>query len=501
MGRRRVRGAAPPSDCAVGSAAGIPSSDQGLTDTSNGGEHTAAAAVAAGGGAAPAGKEDDKNPLMGLLHYGSDSDDGEAPAGSLPTKSSTAVSSALSEGAGGAAAAPASSSSNSNPAGEEATVTYVLPSGWQQCMDNAGLVYFWNTETGETAWDPPEGTEIRRSPTATAAAAAAPADAAAAAEVTGPSEASADPSKTAAAAAIAGEGQAGSDATSDTASEAEEDRVEETKAAATAAAAAGVSGDNFGEPGEVPATSDEDETRRRSPRSAAGHSHVVAEDGSATANQEDGDEADAPPQPSTAAETNANAAALGGTAAGVDDLLAGIEAELLSGGGDGSGGGNDGDAGGGAADRTCETSAEGREEEDFSPLRLVAPGLDTRALEAHADLTASLAAAAGAEKDGGAGAAAAGEGDGMLRLGIELAAVLRSRLSDWREGKDGEVVRGVECISWQNRLGSWYTCITTTIGGHTAILCTHIHTYLRVFFSTAGVFCGPGMICICCTST
>ncbi|CAN0439326.1 unnamed protein product, partial [Hapterophycus canaliculatus] len=67
--------------------------------------------------------------------------------------------------------------SSSDPAAEGVgDVTYVLPTGWQQCMDNSGLVYFWNTKTGDTAWDPPEGTEIKRmapSPTATAAAAAA----------------------------------------------------------------------------------------------------------------------------------------------------------------------------------------------------------------------------------------------------------------------------------------------------------------------------------------
>ena len=455
MGRRRVRKAAPPSDGAVGSAPGIQSSSSssaGLAYTSSNGQPSAAGggAAATAAAAASAGKEDDKNPLMGLLHYGSDSDDDEAPAGSHSTTKSTNISSAL------AYSGDAPSSADPAPAGD-VTVTYVLPTGWQQCMDNAGLVYFWNTESGETAWDPPEGTETRRIPATPAAAPAAAAAAPdAAAEGSTPPvafDASNDGS------AAVGEEQAGSDGTSDTASEAEEDRVDNTTATAVVVAEAGVSADTGGESGSTaPATStDEHKASRQSRRPAAGDN--LRKDDRATA-KKNAEEGKAPPQQGGT-----------GSAAGVDDLLAGIEAELLSGdgGGDGSG----------AADSRSETGAEGGEEEvDFSPLRLVEPGLDKRAREAHAELTALLSSAAAVmtavgKKEGGAGPTSAGGGDSAGRLGIELAAVLRSRLADWREGAGGEVVRrGARTI------GFLYTCstrsrvvnvhgTTATIGGYT----------------------------------
>lgn len=440
MGRRRVRSAAPPSDGAVGSAAGILSASStststddpaGRTNTDTASNGQPFAAAARGAAAAAVGKKDGKNPLMGLLHYGSDSDDDETPAGSHSSKLND-TSSALAAHQGGAAAAAAALSS-SDPAAGQRAVTYLLPAGWQQCMDNAGLVYFWNTATGETAWDPPVGTETRRSPaTPPAAAAAIAAPAHALSEGSTLYGASVHPSKDTTDAGE--EAQAGSDGTSDTASEAEEDRdrVGET----------GVSRDNAGEPGsKVPATpTDEGKAPRRFRRSAVVERLARKgkdEDGGATAKKGGAHgqgKGETPPQQGTT-EADANAEAPGGTAAGVDDLLAGIEAELLSGG-----------DGGGAADSRDETSSEGGEgeEEDFSPLRLVEPGLDKRAREANSDLTASLAAeAAGAKKDGGAGAGGTSGDGGVGRLGIELAAVLHARLSDWREGADGEVIYGV----------------------------------------------------------
>jgi len=39
--------------------------------------------------------------------------------------------------------------------------TYVLPDGWSMCVDEAsGFPMYYCDATGETRWDPPEGTEV-----------------------------------------------------------------------------------------------------------------------------------------------------------------------------------------------------------------------------------------------------------------------------------------------------------------------------------------------------
>ncbi|CAN0407413.1 unnamed protein product, partial [Ectocarpus sp. 12 AP-2014] len=419
MGRRPVRRAAPPSDGAVGGVAGIPSPSSSAAATSEGKVPAAAAGEPAAAAAAPPPKGDTggKNPLVGLLHYGSDSEEEEPPA-QQP--------------------ASASSVSTPNPSPAE-SVTYTLPTGWQQCMDNAGLVYFWNTETGDTSWDPPEGTETKVSKASSA--------------VDTPSEAPPIVPE-AVADAASGEAPAGSDATSDTASEAEEDKavalagatVDEgasrasTDSSVVAAAAApavsevGVDTEEV-EEGAVSGgqeAADRGATPERSPRSAA--DLPAAQDRRTAAMGEEQKGGEELPQQSKSTGPGSSNVPVAATA-GIDDLLAGIEAELLLGGGDGEGtiDGDKHEAKDSAVEENGDTRATG-EEEDFALLREVAPGLDARAQEAHAELAALLAVAAEGKGEE-AGSSVVEATDPSVRSGIELAAVLRARLSDWRQGK------------------------------------------------------------------
>lgn len=444
MGRRPVRRAAPPSDGAVGGVAGIPSPSSSAAATSEGKVPAAVAGepAAAAAAAAPKGDTGGKNPLMGLLHYGSDSEEEEPPAQQ-----------------------PASASSVSTPDPSPAeSVTYTLPTGWQQCMDNAGLVYFWNTETGDTSWDPPEGTETKVSKASSA--------------VDTPSEAPPIVPE-AVADAASGEAPAGSDATSDTASEAEEDKAvalagatvdegasrastDSSGAAAAAAAAVSEVGVDTEEVEEGAVSggqeaADRGATPKRSPRSAA--DPPAAQDRRTAAVGEEQKGGEELPQQSKSTGTGSSDVPVAATA-GIDDLLAGIEAELLLGGGDGEGNldGDINEAKGSAVEKNGDTRATG-EEEDFAPLREVAPGLDARAQEAHAELAALLAVAAEGKGEE-AGSSVVEATDPSVKLGIELAAVLRARLSDWRQGKcmDGIGVgykRGGHEIQQSNKESSY----------------------------------------------
>ncbi|CAM9646348.1 unnamed protein product [Ectocarpus sp. 13 AM-2016] len=419
MGRRPVRRAAPPSDGAVGGVAGIPSPSSSAAATSEGKVPAAAAgepAAAAAAAAAPKGETGGKNPLVGLLHYGSDSEEEEPPA-QQP--------------------ASASSVSTPNPSPAE-SATYTLPTGWQQCMDNAGLVYFWNTETGDTSWDPPEGTETKVSKPSSA--------------VDTPSEAPPIVPE-AVADAASGEAPSGSDATSDTASEAEEDKAvalagatvdegairasTDTSVVAAAAAPAvsevGVDTEEV-EEGAVSCgqeAADRGATPKRSPRSAADPPAAQDRRTEAVGEEQKGEE-ELPQYRKSKGPGSSDVPVA--TTAGIDDLLAGIEAELLLGGGDGEGtlDGDKDEAKDSAVEKNGDSRATG-EEEDFAALREVAPGLDARAQEAHAELAALLAMAA-EEKGEEAGSSAVEATHPSVRSGIELAAVLRARLSDWRQG-------------------------------------------------------------------
>ncbi|CBJ28143.1 similar to Fe65 [Ectocarpus siliculosus] len=424
MGRRPVRRAAPPSDGAVGGVAGIPSPSSSAAAASEGKVPAAAAGepAAAAAAAAPKGDTGGKNPLMGLLHYGSDSEEEEPPAQQ-----------------------PASASSVSTPDPSPAeSVTYTLPTGWQQCMDNAGLVYFWNTETGDTSWDPPEGTERKVSKASSA--------------VDTPSEAPPIVPE-AVADAASREAPAGSDATSDTASEAEEDKAvavavatedegasrASTNSSGVAAAAAAAVSEVCVDTEEVEkgAVSGEQEVAdsaipKRSPRSATDRPAAQDRRMAAVGEEQKGEEE--LPQQSKSTGTGSSDVPVAATA-GIDDLLAGIEAELLLGAGDGEGDldGDKDEVKGSAVEENGDTRATG-EEEDFAPLQEVAPGLDVRAQEAHAELAALLAVAAEGKGEE-AGLSVVEATDPSVRLGIELAAVLRARLSDWRQG---ECMDGIE---------------------------------------------------------
>ncbi|CAM9284061.1 unnamed protein product [Ectocarpus fasciculatus] len=438
MGRRPVRRAAPPSDGAVGGVAGIPilaSSAAAATSEEKvpaaGAEGAPAAAEAeAAAAVAPKGETEGKNPLMGLLHYGSDSEEEEPPA------------------------QPVSASSVSAPDPVPAAgVTYKLPTGWQQCMDNAGLVYFWNTETGDTSWDPPEGTETKVSKATSA--------------VDTPSEAPPIiPEAVAdAASAAGGEAQAGSDATSDTASEADEDKAAAAAAAPAAAAVdegasrastdfSGVTAAAVSEVGVDPEEEEEGAIgedvsggqevapKRSPPRSATDDPAVQDQRKTAVGDEQDRRTTAAGEEQKGGEEVQQQSKPTGNTSsdvpvpatAGIDDLLAGIEAELLLGGDDGEGN-LDGDKDEAKAS-TVEENGDARatgDEEDFAPLREVAPGLDARAQEAHAELAELLAVAA--EGKGGETGSSVEATNPSVKVGIELAAVLRARLSDWRQGK------------------------------------------------------------------
>ncbi|CAM9623018.1 unnamed protein product, partial [Scytosiphon promiscuus] len=317
---------------------------------------------------------------------------------------------------------------NPPPASDPAVageVTYALPEGWQQCMDNAGLVYFWNTETGITAWDPPEGTEIRRLAPSPAAAATATAAAAAAAPV-GVSPKPSAASTPAAIGAAGGSEQAGSDATSDTASEAEDDRAETIGTAAVEQEEGEEAG---GDEKRRKSTSGTEKSAQFTRGSRAG-ADLDGDGGAKAEGGLSGSKGEVPQQEPAVVD----GAAGEGSALGIDELLADIEAELLCGGGERKDVGNKDNlksGGGGGGRDTTGSKRGGQKEEDFSPLRLLAPGLDARAQKAHAEVIAFLATAA-AEK--GVGSGSISEGTGMEKLGIELSAVLRCRLSDWREG-------------------------------------------------------------------
>ena len=422
-----------------------------------------------------------------------------------------------------------------------------LPAGWQQCMDKeAGVVYFWNTATGEVTWDRPGSVSSSRQPRASAKAATAvvPAEAAAG-EVAvdsasaGATAGAADTGATAAAdadadtgnvsapveeeiatgvaavATAAEERQAASDATSDTASEPddhdddddadvkqhEEGELMEDRAMAAASdssiaavstrsamnvdadadadagtcgltaeysgeddeaqdVAAGMEGSVETKPHDLQNT--DDSLSRKSakasknlenPENSEHPEKSGKPEGSGMTQEEDGRRGEERAGSVTASPLP------GPEAEGIDDLLAGIEAELLSlaGAGDGSGGV---DGGAAEADTTVAeatpaatesasvaATAKAFPKEDFLLLRLAASGLDVRAQKAHAELVDRLSAAmvmAEVKGRGGSGGGEGGEGEELGRHGgvatmkcaWELGAVLRSRLSDWKEGED-----------------------------------------------------------------
>lgn len=395
-----------------------------------------------------AGVGGDSSLLMGLVHYGSESDDeggGARPGTNVALKG------------GGKDGASNGSSNHAESDREETTATSHslpgypeqadddLPKGWQQCMDKTGSVYFWNTESGETTWELPGRRGTTSAPDVTAS--PAPAD-----TVPGKNWTATDATAVSTASRV-GEGET-SDATSDTASESNEEGVDDqlkegrnhlsVSASRTATAP---SSNTSTRVNAATLTRDESAKNRAGDTPDSGNK-VVADEGENAGGAEDKPEADAPlpdgkhhVKPSDVerqdsageiSSTTQESASGGGE---VDDLLAGIEAELLSGGTGTTGASDTGDVDRDQSGDKTFSNDPAEEDgvsqgEDFTELRAISEVLQARAVEARADLGRWLSLVA-ANREG----EAQGEGSKKRVLAIEMRAVLRARVSDWKEGE------------------------------------------------------------------
>lgn len=331
------------------------------------------------------------NPLMGLVHYGTDSEDEGSSTIAVPDAAGPEATGDVT------LVSNAARTERSITNAANSTDTPPLPRGWERCVDKTGFVYFWNTETDETTWEAPM--------------AAAPANTVGATQ--GVEE------------APLADIQGASDATSDTASE-PDDEEDDEGAILNAAAVA---------PVHLPSASSSSPAALKvgkadhhtSGNSVSVQAHKKGrEDGEggktlAATDIKRGTSAEGGKMASGGAASPV-AAPAEAAAGGIDDLFAGIEAELLSG-----SGGNGSDNAGNQHQVT---------EVDFSALNKVLPeGLEERAQKAHADLQSSLALMARAEKIDAADSVSRVMESKRAGSTLELRAVLRARLSDWQEGE------------------------------------------------------------------
>lgn len=347
-------------------------------------------------------EKDDANPWMGLVHYGSESEDEGTPTVVRKGSSSVSQVKTIKSAAAFESESVVSSSSPVPTVAADAHETTVLelPKGWVKCMDNSGADYYWNTESDETTWELPAGACYRRRgvsvPSSTSISSAN--------DTGGTTEGD----------------KVASDGTSDTASDPGDVDTEDVKrstdssspissftAAVTESASKGLEGN------ETILQSGSD----RKPAGAGNTSglkfeQIVDAGTSGVNNDAELPDADA-------------------TFRGVDDLLAGIEAEMMSGTmGGGSETQSSDDGNNKAVDKSEDTK---RPQEDFAPLKAIESRLDERARRLHAELIECLAVVV--KEDGGEVGRQACGLDVKRKLALELSAVLRARLSDWREGE------------------------------------------------------------------
>lgn len=364
----------------------------------------------------------DKSSWMGLVYYGSESEDEGTPA--VVRNGSSSVSKVETTKSAVASESKSAVSSGSPvltvAADAHETTVLELPRGWVKCMDNSGADYYWNTESDETTWELPAGACYRRRGTFVPPS-------------TSSSSANDAGGTTGRAPTVETEGnQVSSDGTSDTASDPGDDETQDvgqstdsSSAISSFAAAATESASKGLEENEIICQSGSDGKPTGAEKTPSGLKFEQSVD------------------PSTSGvENDAKLPDVDAAFSGVDDLLAGIEAEMMLG---TVGGGNESQGSDDANNKAIDKS-EGtkRPQEDFAPLKAIEPRLDERAQQLHTELIECLAAVE--KEDGGEVGRQACGMDVKRKLALELSAVLRTRLSDWREG---ECVHYIESYIYQ----------------------------------------------------